>query len=231
MPGAGEAWRAPGGGAGFGEGLVRKVNVDPDRLRQAQAEEGPESERLADLPLGLAGADEGPPKLPRRLRLESWSARRSRQPRATVSGLKPNILKCGAIADPSWVSSVFRGFPAGLEWRAEPPGALRGDRGEGVRTLQRVVMSPLWGSGAAPAGGRALRRGRLSPGTRPGAVGVSGEQCCSLLRQPGADPFPAASDADLTGGWSGGEVGAHIWRLCPPRCPLPELAPFSLFDF
>lgn len=32
VSGTGEAWRAPGGGAGFGEGLVRKVNVDAGRL-------------------------------------------------------------------------------------------------------------------------------------------------------------------------------------------------------
>jgi len=35
--GAGEAWRALGGGAGLGHGLVRKVNVDPGRLRKPQA--------------------------------------------------------------------------------------------------------------------------------------------------------------------------------------------------
>lgn len=93
VPGAGEAWRAPGGGAGFGEGLVRKVNVDPDRLRQAQAGEGPESERLADLPLGLAGAFERPPKLPRRPWLESWSARRSRQPRSHSQRTQTHSMK------------------------------------------------------------------------------------------------------------------------------------------
>lgn len=93
VPGAREAWRAPGGGAGFREGLVRKVNVNPDRLRQAQAREGPESERLTNLPLGLAGADERLPKLPGRLRLESWSARHSPQPRSHSQRTQTRAIK------------------------------------------------------------------------------------------------------------------------------------------
>lgn len=50
MRGAWEAWRARGGDAGFGQGLVRKVNVDPGRLREPRAELSPSLRRSPTSP-------------------------------------------------------------------------------------------------------------------------------------------------------------------------------------
>lgn len=63
--GAGEARRVPGAGAGCGEGSLRKVNVDPGKLRQAPARAEPESEPLTGHPLSWRVLTNGPPS-PRR---------------------------------------------------------------------------------------------------------------------------------------------------------------------
>lgn len=149
-----------------------------------------------------------------------------RGPEPTVPGPDPELLRCAAVA----AASGFLPCPAaspGPARRAEPPGGARGNRGDGPRTPHSEVTSPLWGRGAARAGGH--RAGATVPGDRTGGHRRVRGTGLQPLAPAWGRPLPRGIDADPTGGCSRAEVGAHIWRLCPRRRTLPDLAPFSLF--
>lgn len=189
----------------------------------------PESEwePLPDRPLGCRALTNGP-GAPQ----ETPAGGLERAPQsaagAAVRGLKPRLLKCGGIADASWVPSGFWGLPGSLGRRAEPSGAFGGDQGKWVGILLSRVSSPLRERGAARAGGRALPAGDFLQGPDRGAVGGSGAQVCGPLPEPGANPLCPGLGAEFRGGRGRGErlertsgacapcaVGAHSWFPSP----------------
>ena len=227
---AGEAWRAPRGGEGFGDGSLRKVNVDPGRLLQAQAGAQPESEALADRPLGWREPTHGPRSSRRDSGWRAGACPAVGRPEPQSADQTPATQVRGNRR-PQPASLRFLGLPRRSRTQDGALGSARGNRGGRTGTLQSTVMSPLSERGAARAGGRAPRRGRLSPETRPGLAACperSSAVSCPCRVQT---PSPAASAQTPDEARAGREAGAHIWRLCPLRCLRPQLAPCSLLDF
>lgn len=127
--GAGEPRRVPGGGTGCGEGLLRKVNGVPSRLRQAPARAEPESELLADHPLGWMELTNGPRGPQRDSGFRAGARTAVGGPRAAVSGPKPTLLKCGESPTHAGFLPFSGASLACLDRGTESRGALGGDRG------------------------------------------------------------------------------------------------------
>lgn len=113
-PASGKAWFA-------------KLTLTLTGFAKPKPERGPSLSGSRISPSGWLEPLKGPRSSPGDPGLKAGARVAAGSPGATVSGPKPILWKCAAIAYASWVSSVFRGFPGGREWRAEPPGALRGD--------------------------------------------------------------------------------------------------------
>lgn len=213
-----------------GKAWFAKLTLTLTGFGKPKPERGPSLSDSRISPLGWLELMKGSRSSPGDSGLKAGARATARSPGATVSGPRPVLLKCGAIADTSWVSCVFCGFPGGLEWRAEPPGALRGDRGEGVRTLQSVVMSPLWGSGAARAGGHRAG-GDFPQGPDRGQSACPGDSAAASCANLGQTPFPRhpTQTSQEAGARARLELTSGASAPCAARSPSWLPSPFLIF--
>lgn len=161
-----------------------------------------------------------------RLRLEGWSARRSRWPGAAVSGPRPKPLKCGE--------------PPTRAGRLPLPGAsravrhrglsLRAAAGMGIRGRSPAERSHVAAGerGAERASGRAVPGGDFPPRDPTEGCRRVRAQLRSLPPRPGDKPSAPRPRRrpEREGGWS-----AHLAPV-PPALPAPtagSLLPFIIF--